>query len=88
MNKHVACKPNKQDICDELIWANVDDSAQLNIDDEDRDESDDRLPSNNKIINANIVLWKAVQYHKDGALFDQYLRSIWTCNYEVDGRWL
>ncbi len=45
-NLEVACKPNEEDICVELMCANVDDPAESDNDDEGGDESDGWPPSN------------------------------------------
>ncbi len=52
-NLEVACKPNEEDICTELMHANVDDTTESDSDDED--ESNDQPPSNKEIIKAVAV---------------------------------
>ncbi len=55
-NLEIACKPNEEDICAELMHANVDYPAEFDFDDEGGDESDDQPPSNKEIIDAVAVL--------------------------------
>ncbi len=68
-NLEVACKPIEEDMCAELMRANIDDPAESDSDDESGDESDDWPLSNKEIIDMVVVLRKAVQHHTDGAFF-------------------
>jgi hypothetical protein len=68
----VAYELNEDDICDELIRANDDNSAEPVSDDEDETEGEGPPPSNKDIINALTVLRKAVQHRADSKFFNEH----------------
>ncbi len=64
-NLEVACKPNEEYNCTELLArANVDDTTESDSNDQGGDESDDQSPSNKEIIDA-----VTVQHRADSAFF-------------------
>lgn len=66
----VAYELNEDDICDELLRANDDNSAEPVSEDETEDE--DPPPSNKDVINALAVLRRAVQHRADSTFFNQH----------------